>query len=376
MTWLEERRRGARRRTHACRADPPRRELALHDAARDRLRGLRAPAPPPSRRSRGAILRSATRPAGSCSADSTLVIVRARPGASRRRASIFASLERRPPSIASWWSAISARSCGTDGRSPPRTPRSGPAARSCTCRRASTSSCRCTLAFELATEGARSSGALLVVGRGVVAADAARGARRGPCRATSTASSSSRVGADAARRLRAVQDRHHGLAALRPPPRRGRARRAAASGPRSALGAQLGQVAHGVAPRRPRLDRARSPARTSLDGASTSTSTPRRSTPRRTRPATSPSRARCADRVARGLARHHHACDEGAQRTDAFQENRNLLLSPHAHADSIPGLEIHANDVRCTHGATAGRVDRELLFFLMARGSRAREAER
>ena len=68
--------------------------------------------------------------------------------------------------------------------------------------------------------------------------------------------------------------------------------------------------------------------------------------------------------------------DEGAQRTDAYQENRNLLLSPHAHADSIPGLEIDANDVRCTHGATAGPVDRELLFYLMSRGLPRAEAQR
>jgi Fe-S cluster assembly protein SufD len=65
----------------------------------------------------------------------------------------------------------------------------------------------------------------------------------------------------------------------------------------------------------------------------------------------------------------------GAQGTDAFQENRNLLLSGHAHADSIPGLQILANDVRCTHAATVSRVDPELLFFLMARGFERREAE-
>jgi Fe-S cluster assembly protein SufD len=65
----------------------------------------------------------------------------------------------------------------------------------------------------------------------------------------------------------------------------------------------------------------------------------------------------------------------GAQRTDAFQENRNLLLSGHAHADSIPGLQILANDVRCTHAATVSRVDSELLFFLMARGFQRQEAE-
>ena len=67
--------------------------------------------------------------------------------------------------------------------------------------------------------------------------------------------------------------------------------------------------------------------------------------------------------------------DKGAQGTDAFQENRNLLLSGHAHADSIPGLQILANDVRCTHAATVSRVDSELLFFLMARGFARSEAE-
>ena len=59
---------------------------------------------------------------------------------------------------------------------------------------------------------------------------------------------------------------------------------------------------------------------------------------------------------------------EGAQRTDAYQANRNLLLSDQARADSIPGLEILANDVRCTHGATIGQVDEEQIFYLMARG--------
>jgi Fe-S cluster assembly protein SufD len=52
------------------------------------------------------------------------------------------------------------------------------------------------------------------------------------------------------------------------------------------------------------------------------------------------------------------------------------MLSPKAHADSIPGLEILANDVRCTHGATLGRVDREQLFYLMTRGLSRQEAER
>jgi Fe-S cluster assembly protein SufD len=68
--------------------------------------------------------------------------------------------------------------------------------------------------------------------------------------------------------------------------------------------------------------------------------------------------------------------DKGAQGTDAFQENRNLLLSGHAHADSIPGLQILANDVRCTHAATISRLDPELLFFLMSRGFERGEAEK
>jgi Fe-S cluster assembly protein SufD len=65
-----------------------------------------------------------------------------------------------------------------------------------------------------------------------------------------------------------------------------------------------------------------------------------------------------------------------AQKTDAYQENRNLVLSPKAHADSIPGLEIEANDVRCTHGATISPVNRDELFYAMARGISRGEAER
>jgi len=60
--------------------------------------------------------------------------------------------------------------------------------------------------------------------------------------------------------------------------------------------------------------------------------------------------------------------EKDAQRTDAYQKNDNLVLSESARADSIPGLEIEANDVRCTHGATAGRVDEEMLFYCQARG--------
>jgi Fe-S cluster assembly protein SufD len=60
--------------------------------------------------------------------------------------------------------------------------------------------------------------------------------------------------------------------------------------------------------------------------------------------------------------------DPGAQQTDAFQECRNLLLSKRAHADAIPGLEILANDVRCTHAAAIAQIDKEQLFYLRARG--------
>ncbi len=65
-----------------------------------------------------------------------------------------------------------------------------------------------------------------------------------------------------------------------------------------------------------------------------------------------------------------------AQHSDAYQQNRNLLLSRHAHADSIPELEIEANDVRCTHGATVGPIEEIAVFYLMARGIPRPEAER
>ena len=76
--------------------------------------------------------------------------------------------------------------------------------------------------------------------------------------------------------------------------------------------------------------------------------------------------------VWRGMIR----VEEDAQKTNAYQENRNLILSPDAHADSIPGLEILANDVRCTHGATISQVDREQLFYAMSRGLTRSDAER
>lgn len=65
---------------------------------------------------------------------------------------------------------------------------------------------------------------------------------------------------------------------------------------------------------------------------------------------------------------------EGAQQTDAYQTNRNLLLDSTAEANSLPGLEILANDVKCSHGATTGNVDAEELFYMMSRGITKRAA--
>jgi len=75
--------------------------------------------------------------------------------------------------------------------------------------------------------------------------------------------------------------------------------------------------------------------------------------------------------VWRGMIR----VDPGAQGTDAFQESRNLLLSTEAHADAIPGLEILADDVRCTHAAAIAQIDRDQLFYLTSRGLDAAEAK-
>lgn len=58
----------------------------------------------------------------------------------------------------------------------------------------------------------------------------------------------------------------------------------------------------------------------------------------------------------------------GSQRIDGFQANRNLMLDKTARADSIPGLEIQADDVRCTHASTIGKLDEEEIFYLMSRG--------
>jgi Fe-S cluster assembly protein SufD len=68
--------------------------------------------------------------------------------------------------------------------------------------------------------------------------------------------------------------------------------------------------------------------------------------------------------------------DPHAQKTDGYQRNDNLMLSRDARADSIPGLEIEADDVRCTHGSTTGKVDEELIFYAQARGLTRQEATR
>ena len=79
-----------------------------------------------------------------------------------------------------------------------------------------------------------------------------------------------------------------------------------------------------------------------------------------------------ATAVWRGMIR----VDPEAQRTDAFQESRNLLLSDRAHADAIPGLEIEADDVRCTHAAAVAQVDAEQLYYLRSRGLAEADAKR
>ncbi|REJ67780.1 MAG: Fe-S cluster assembly protein SufD [Planctomycetota bacterium] len=68
--------------------------------------------------------------------------------------------------------------------------------------------------------------------------------------------------------------------------------------------------------------------------------------------------------------------DPGAQKTDGYQRNDSLILNREARADSIPGLEIEADDVRCTHGATTGRVDDEQIFYCRTRGMTRNEAVR
>jgi Fe-S cluster assembly protein SufD len=74
----------------------------------------------------------------------------------------------------------------------------------------------------------------------------------------------------------------------------------------------------------------------------------------------------------RGIIRVH----PDAQRTDAYQTNQNLLLSDECRANSLPNLEIEADNVKCSHGATVGQLDSEALFYLLSRGLSREQAER
>ena len=65
-----------------------------------------------------------------------------------------------------------------------------------------------------------------------------------------------------------------------------------------------------------------------------------------------------------------------ARFTDALQTNRNLLMNDEAEADSMPGLEISANEVKCSHGATTSRIDEQELFYLLSRGIKKKNAEK
>lgn len=82
------------------------------------------------------------------------------------------------------------------------------------------------------------------------------------------------------------------------------------------------------------------------------------------------------DQKAHAVWRGMIAVSPGAQGTDAFQNNKNLILQSGAHADSVPGLTIEANDVRCTHASTTSKVDAEQLFYLQARGITREDAIR
>ena len=137
------------------------------------------------------------------------------------------------------------------------------------------------------------------------------------------------------------------------------------------------EVLQGVDRRRTCAARTPSPrcwASTSPTATSSSTTTPGSCTSRRT--ATSDLEFKGA---LKGNARSVYSglikVFEGAQKTDAYQQNRNLVLSRSARADSIPNLEIAANDVRCTHGATISQVEEEHLFYLQARGLPRSEAQ-
>jgi Fe-S cluster assembly protein SufD len=78
----------------------------------------------------------------------------------------------------------------------------------------------------------------------------------------------------------------------------------------------------------------------------------------------------------RGVFRGKVIVRQDAQKIDSRQSSRNLLLSPTAEIDTRPELEIYANDVKCSHGATTGQLDATALFYLRSRGLSDNEARR
>jgi Fe-S cluster assembly protein SufD len=78
---------------------------------------------------------------------------------------------------------------------------------------------------------------------------------------------------------------------------------------------------------------------------------------------------------ARGVFNGRIVVDKDAQKTDARQTNKNLLLSENAVVNTKPQLEIHADDVKCSHGSTIGQIDRDALFYLRSRGIAVRDAQ-
>ena len=140
-------------------------------------------------------------------------------------------------------------------------------------------------------------------------------------------------------------------------------------------GRRLRAAAQRVAARRIRAARATSPRSTSATATRCSTSAPCRTTTRPTRAATSCSRARSRTPRSR-CTRASSASGPDAQKSVAFQTNRNLVLTEGAEAMSVPNLEIEADDVKCSHASTVGPVDDDQLYYLAtprraARGSRA-----
>ncbi|MGI9553828.1 MAG: SufD family Fe-S cluster assembly protein, partial [Thermodesulfobacteriota bacterium] len=81
------------------------------------------------------------------------------------------------------------------------------------------------------------------------------------------------------------------------------------------------------------------------------------------------------DDKSRGVFHGRIIVHEGAEKTDAKQTNRNLLLSDTAQIDTKPQLEIYNDDVKCTHGATIGQMDEEAIFYLQSRGISKKEAQ-